>query len=778
MSQSSDFETMNFVAASLFTPDPLTPAPSTPEPSTPAEARATRRDEDRLFRHFRSYTWSQRSRNTKSWVWEYGFDIEKDSERRWVCRLCIERNRPKPGNVVAIGTQNAERHLWDHHKIQDPSGKRSAPASRKKPSTGYQTITKAFNLDLNAPREQAIANGLIKSFDRNVFQRLVAEWIVESNLSFREPENKRLRAIFEYLNPFVVSTDAHVGHDTVRKRAVAEFEKNTKGRSRNKHALYGVACFFRNEDGKARKLILGVPELTVRHFGANIGHEIIEILESYEISEEKIGYFTLDNAQNNDTAMDTIGERFKFHGKERRGRCFGHVINLVVKAILFGKDADAFESRLGHGDLLATAELELWRKRGPVGKLHNLVVAIHRSDLLTTLLRSIQRLEFDASEDPQVRIRKPLNVVVDNETLWLSQLYMIRRALKLRPYLETLVLKHKQEWEKDNTSKRSKRLKASAIMPAICRDENKLGDKDWAVLEAFGDILQSFEDAVKALEGDGIQRKRKQEYFESYGNKAKAMVNQYPELGHFKVNINLAWMKLDEYYNKLDETPIYYTSPALHPAYRWGYFETVWSGRPAWISKAKDVVLSVWDRGYKTLEISTEDNGKPAAKRQRTQYYSPFERYKDEARIRPCEEMDSDNAEDEYARWQKDVLPTDNVIRDPLEYWHAQRFKYPRLSRMAVDFMTVQPMSAECERLLSAAGRMVTPLRNQLEASTIAIYPVLRSWLQAGIVEEVDPMLLDKVDDTMGEDSVEEKSVSEWLRDLPIQMREEETGWE
>ncbi|SCV57419.1 uncharacterized protein FFB14_15153 [Fusarium fujikuroi] len=412
-------------------------------------------------RHFRGYTWPQRNRNTKSWVWEYGFDIEKDSERRWVCRLCIERNRPKPGNVVAIGTQNAERNLWDHHKIQNPSGKRSAPASRKKPSTGYQTITKAFNLDLNAPREQAIANRLIKSFDRNVFQRLLVEWIVESNLSFREPENKRLRAIFEYLNPFV--------------RAVAEFEKHKGkvievlrnapelihisfdgGRSRNKHALYGVACFFRNEDGKARKLILGVPELTVRHFRANIGHEIIEILESYEISEEKIGYFTLDNAPNNDTAI-------------------------------------------------------------------------------------IQRLEFDASEDPRVRIRKPLNVVVDNETRWLSQLYMIRRALKLRPYLETLVCKHKQEWEKDNTSKRSKRLKASAIMPAICRDENKLDDKDWAVLEAFGDILQSFEDAVKAQEGDGIQRKRKQGHFESYGNvwdvivgyefllaeleKAKAMVN-------------------------------------------------------------------------------------------------------------------------------------------------------------------------------------------------------------------------------------------------------------
>lgn len=152
--------------------------------------------------------------------------------------------------------------------------------------------------------------------------------------------------------------------------------------------------------------------------------------------------------------MDTIGERFNFWSKGRRGRCgrcgrcFGHVINLVVKAILFGKDADAFECCSRQGDVSATTEHERWRKKGPVGKLHNLVVAIHRSDVLTTLLRSIQRLEFDASEDPRVRIRKPPHVVVDNETRWLSQLYMIRRALILRPYLEALVLKHKQAWEK------------------------------------------------------------------------------------------------------------------------------------------------------------------------------------------------------------------------------------------------------------------------------------------------------------------------------------------
>jgi hypothetical protein len=94
---------------------------------------------------------------------------------------------------------------------------------------------------------------------------------------------------------------------------------------------------------------------------------------------------------------------------------------------------------------------------------------------------------------------------------------------------------------------------------------------------------------------------------------------------------------------------------------------------------------------------------------------------------------------------------------------------------MALDFMTIQAMSAECERLFSAAGRMVTPQRNQLEASTIAICQVLRSWLQAGIVDEVDPILLDKADEAALEQVVAEEGIGEWLQ---MHTREEEAGWE
>lgn len=197
----------------------------------------------------------------------------------------------------------------------------------------------------------------------------------------------------------------------------------------------------------------------------------------------------------------------------------------------------------------------------------------------------------------------------------------------------------------------------------------------------------------------------------------------------------------------------------------------MWSGRSTWVSNAKDLVQATWDREYKNLDLAMENHDEPTPKRQRTQYYSPFEQYKDTARTRPSNEKHLKTKEDEYARWQRDLSLTDNDIRDPREYWHAQRFKYPRLSRMALDFMTVQAMSAECERLFSAAGRMVTPLRSQLEANTIAICQVLRSWLQAGIAEEIDPMLLKEADEaTQGTDG---DAVRDWLGELPSQMREE-----
>ncbi|KAM5527603.1 hAT family dimerization domain protein [Fusarium oxysporum f. sp. phaseoli] len=383
---------------------------------------------------------------------------------------------------------------------------------------------------------------------------------------------------------------------------------------------------------------LGVPELRTRHFGHNIAAEILDVLDAYGI-QDKIGYFTLDNAESNDKAMEVIGGELGFVGSRRRGRCFGHTLNLSAKALLFGHNVEAFEEQL--------------------------------------------------------------------------------RAIILRPFIEQLVLKHRQHWEQDNRSKRTGNLRKSAREPRICLEENQLTVNDWVVLEHLAKLLGFYEDAVKTLEGDGQERKRKGGWVGSYRNvweviqgfefllevleDYKQLASEIPDAEHFRINVNLGWEKLNKYYSRLDETPIYYTALALHPAFRWGYFENEWKDSTKWVMKAKQMVREVWTTSQ--LRSGSEST---------TTHFKRISSWED----------------------------GDNDVRDPISYWHKRKRRYPRLSRMALDFLTIQPMSAECERMFAAAGRMETPLRNRLDADIIGMCQVLRSWLRAGVIDDLDVSLL------------------------------------
>jgi hypothetical protein len=69
----------------------------------------------------------------------------------------------------------------------------------------------------------------------------------------------------------------------------------------------------------------------------------------------------------------------------------------------------------------------------------------------------------------------------------------------------------------------------------------------------------------------------------------KAVAEDYPDPEHFKVNINLGWSEMNDYYTKLDETPAYYASAILNPVSRWAYFENTWTDKAQqpWLQGAK-----------------------------------------------------------------------------------------------------------------------------------------------------------------------------------------------
>ncbi|OWT42269.1 reverse transcriptase [Pochonia chlamydosporia 170] len=708
-----------------------------------------------------------------------------------ITRSGASPENPLPRSFAEKGIQNANAHLFKDHRICAPGEATKSSAQKqaeKVRNRDQRSIADVMKLDTRLPREQDSANKLVQGFDRKLsryyFQRLLLEWIIEENHSFTVCcEQGRLRRIFEYLNPLVKITDANITRPTIRRKVLSSsglIHVSFDGwKSGNRHSLYGVACFFRDENSQPRKLVLGVPELRTRHFGHNIAAEILDVLDAYGI-KDRVGYFTLDNAESNDKAMEVIGGELGFMGSTRRGRCFGHTLNLSAKALLFGHNVEAFEEQLSGAAALSEAEHTLWRRKGPVGKLHNLVVDIRRSDQLIYLLRSIQRSEFDMSADVRVRASKTLDLIIDNDTRWLSQLYMIRRAITLRPYLEQLILKHRQQWEQDNRSKRTGNLRKSAKEPRICLEENQLTAHDWTVLGHLATLLGFYEDAVKTLEGDGQQRKRKGGWVGSYGNvweviqgfefllevleEYKQLASGIPDPEHFRININLGWEKLNKYYCALDETPIYYTALALHPAFRWGYFENEWKDNTKWVTKAKQMVREVWETEYRNLQIdSSPVVHEPAAKRQR-KYYNPFQAYCERTRpVSRCGRVKEEGSSparidvdvDELELWQSSREDGDSDIRDPITYWHERRRGYPRLSRMALDFLTIQPMSAECERLFAAAGRMVTPLRSRLDADIIGMCQVLRSWLRAGVIDDLDVLLL-PVETVDGEEPVED----------------------
>lgn len=740
-------------------------------------------EEQRVFRVWKGFTLAERSKDTLSWVWNYGVEIQSTTSRRWVCMPCVRQGAARPQSYESRGTQNAETHLWKVHGLWDPSGRRSAPAEKKGGKRVFASITDFMNLNRSDPKDQAFANSVIKRFDQGHFRKLVVNWIVESQLSFKQIEHPRLQQIFEYLNPAVKVTDAHITAKTIRKLAIQQFERHHAtvqealrrspgqihiafdgARTRNRHALYGVTAVFRNMDNQLQKVVLGIPELIDRHTGENIAAEILDIIKSFGIGG-KVGYFTLDNATNNETAMAEMAEELNIDPVQRRVRCIGHILNLVVKALLFGKDADAFEESLANGELLARAAHDQWMKKGPVGKAHNFVVWVHRSDMMTQLLRQLQQDFFAASDDLKVREQKPVDLVIDNDTRWLSQYYMIRRLLRLRPFYEEFIAKAKRVFQDSRAERR---------LPPCLEKTSFIDESDWAVLKAFDEILYDFHVVVQVLQGDGQSRHRPTGVHETFGSMtdvleafefllgkledAKSLVERYPEPEQFGININLGWKKLDKYYCTLKDSPVYYAAAALHPSLRWNYFEEVWGQQhPSWVQEAKDIVQRLWDTEYRDLQITASSPEGPVVKMRKTKL-SSFDKYRNTYR----QSQPAWSQSDEYTRWQANTSSGERDITDPIEYWVLKRFEYPRLSRMALDVMTVPAMSSECERLFSATGLMVTPLRNRLDAGTIGLIQTLRSWLRAGIIEEADSTLFE---DTALEYEVE-RAGSEECEDL------------
>jgi hypothetical protein len=435
------------------------------------------------------------------------------------------------------------------------------------------------------------------------------------------------------------------------------------------------------------------------HHEEDIAEVIIPVLREYKLLLN-LGVFIADNVDSNDSVIQATLSvlRPDLNAASRRSRCLGHIINLAAKAFLFGKETAAFEEAVESVDEVDEATestkmkkaQELWRKRGPIGKFHNLVVYIRSSSQRREAFK--QCLVGGSNDD--------LMVILDNSTRWNSTYYSIKRGLKLKERL----------------------MVYSSLNKAHISDDY-LSDADWDHLQEIATALEPFEEVTIQTEGRATKG-----YYGAVWETLPTLEGllSFMEAGRHDLDSRQqgktplaiayqnAWEKLIKYYNKTDDShSIYAAATLLHPSFRKKYFDENWTGESAaWKDKMISNVKKVWEQEYSTIP----GEQLPIKKMSFVQ-----------KQLNKGQMQTSGDLFDSYINAPTSD-PTSDTHEGLITWWMNEKNPWRGLRQMALDLLSIPAMSAEVERVFSSAKRLLTSDRNRMNEDSIEETQLLKHW--------------------------------------------------
>jgi hypothetical protein len=320
-------------------------------------------------------------------------------------------------------------------------------------------------------------------FDWEILKLRLIEWIVVMHIAFSQVESDWFRRFLAVLSPSLEKWIPKAGN-TVRGWILAEFERRQEevkkqlwaSRSRihlsfdlwtspNHLSFVGVVGHYMSSQYKVETVLLGFRRLRGPHSGENIAEAVLKVIHKYGLTGNRIGWFVLDNITSNDTCVAEILKALSINDivERRRLHCLGHIINLSAKAFLFGLDPNAFENEIEITQQFEEErkQQEIWRKQGPIGKLHNVTTYIRytpqrREEFQEKVKEELKKQKdhitatTQPDEDVELVTKEPLMVIQDNKTRWNSIFCMILRAFLLKDPLD-LFIKRALEKPKENS---------------------------------------------------------------------------------------------------------------------------------------------------------------------------------------------------------------------------------------------------------------------------------------------------------------------------------------
>ena len=508
-------------------------------------------------------------------------------------------------------------------------------------------------------------------------------------------------------------------------------------------SLLAIVGHWIDKDRQLRTALLTLKELKSHGGNSDVAPLLKAVIRNYDLAD-KLGAFQMDNADNNDTCLEALASEFKLNTPEVRLRCQGHSINLVVKALLYGEGVSKFQKELSEASDEKVSQL--WRSKGAIGKLHNLVVYITRSPLRTAAFNEAQQAEADEVVAFYLRLKK------DSGVRWNSVHTMIQRALKLRRAIE----RYCAEWQ---------RPKDKGSIDIL---NDFLDTEDWEELHHYEELLRPFAKATKRSEGKATAGSHGALYevlpgfdylfkkLEDASNEILATPNLFTD--HYRHCVNAAFVKLRDYYRKTDQSRLYRAAVALHPCYRYSYFERNWSGLQggkADVANAKQAVQSLFESYVGQAIPPSPPTSAPSASLDDDEDHDwkAFFSYEADDDIEQAHRRKRQKQETELERFMTDDLDVfyiqmeqqeDGSLKrvrktfmdNPLDWWRQRgESRYPTLAKMAYDLFSIPAMSAECERVFSNSRKMITDERYSLKVDIIEADQCLKSWLKQQLVD-------------------------------------------
>jgi hypothetical protein len=197
------------------------------------------------------------------------------------------------------------------------------------------------------------------------------------------------------------------------------------------------------------------------------------------------------------------------------------------------------------------------------------------------------------------------------------------------------------------------------------------------------------------------------------------------ERASIKASINNAWIKLNEYYTLLGQSPLFAASIILNPDLGLQWLEANWTSpeQLQWLRDAKDGIKNYFERWYSNDDDASEESIFTTPSSTPQPEKSRFEQW---VKSRQPKLSATGSELERYYRLEPEQ------VNDPIQWWIDHRNAFPRLSRFALDILAIPAMATDCERAFSLAKLTITSQRHSLLGSSIESVQLLKNWIRGG----------------------------------------------